>query len=296
MLVKKRNVYRLLILAFSLAFFFFSYSYTFASLSVTHATNNSSSVTVPAHAVGDLIYISARGSSIPTLPAGFTHVVSDLNTSGTGNFGYNAAYKIALTASETSGVWSGAFRTSVAVFHSDSGDPISIGSLANDTTVPATDFDFPALALENTDGSSAVVRLHRTDSGSTGSGGIPPVGFTQIYLAGFDQMSFSYQLAVSSLSSSNYTWTPSRASHSYSVEIKETPPVLPPPPTSINLVTTDYGFPTNIECSNNSTSSSCAIIYASSTPPTFNTQDFFYLFVIFGLTFVGTTLMFRDFS
>lgn len=81
----------------------------------TPITAESSSVTIPAHQVGDLIIVWAwvESTTNPTIAAGWTTITS--TTDGT-TCSISMGWKIATSAAETSGTWTGATSMGAAVY------------------------------------------------------------------------------------------------------------------------------------------------------------------------------------
>jgi hypothetical protein len=114
---------------------------------------NATTVTIPAHNVGDLLVMFAYRSSsnaLPTVPVGWTTI----NSAGGANNSSALAYRIA-TGSDTSGTWTNATQLIIQVYRGVSASPIgAFGAMqsANSTTVT-----YPAVTLSVTDGSSWII-------------------------------------------------------------------------------------------------------------------------------------------
>lgn len=134
------------------------------------AIAGTSITTMPTHAAGDLLLMFAyrNGSTTaPTVPAGWTTI--DSGTAGGGSSSSSAlAYKVAASASETSGTWTNATHLGLHVYRGQRlGNPIggfSINNASSGTTV-----SWAAVTLSVTDGSSWVVPFfgHRSNLGGT---------------------------------------------------------------------------------------------------------------------------------
>lgn len=131
-------------------------------------------VTIPAHQAGDMIIIVAgryNAAIAPSLPAGWTEIISDTVTAGGFNYGYRVGYKFAMSSSETSGTWTNAIRMAVAVYR----NAVSIGNIATSKSPVSTSrITWPALSLDSPPGLVLGFAVHGTASGS----GSPPEGYT----------------------------------------------------------------------------------------------------------------------
>ena len=135
---------------------------------------NATTITIPAHNVGDLLIMFAYRSSSnapPTIP----NTWITIDSAGGANNSSVLAYRIA-TGSDTSGSWSNASQLIVQVYRGVSASPIGgFGAMqsANSTTVT-----YPAVTLGVTDGSSWII-------GSAGAANsattieTPPAGMTR---------------------------------------------------------------------------------------------------------------------
>lgn len=139
---------------------------------VGRAMANGTSVTIPAHNVGDLLVVFAYRSSsnaAPTVPAGWTTI----NASGGSNNSTSVAYRIA-TGADTATGWSNATQVIVQIYRGVSASPIgSIGtSQANGQIVT-----YPTIALSVTNGTSWVIGSAGAASNSS-TVEVPPTGMT----------------------------------------------------------------------------------------------------------------------
>lgn len=141
----------------------------------------------------------------PTEPGGWTTIDS---TNNAATVACIASYKIAASASETSGTWTNAVRMVSAVFRGQHATPIG-GK--NKTTGTGTTVTFPAVTMTVTDGTSWVLGLCITTTSSpTTYCSTPPSGMTNhtvssatAYKAGID----STNAGVTSWSSTDVTMT-----------------------------------------------------------------------------------------
>ncbi len=132
---------------------------------------------MPYHKTGDMIIIwafNSAGGTTPTLPAGWTNIISDSSTDSV-----RVGYKIAASGAETSGTWTNADHLLCVVYRNVS----AIGASAlNDGFATTTQF-FPSLTLQQTNGTSTVLMMTTTQA-SNGA----PVAFTD---NGFPQRRFA---------------------------------------------------------------------------------------------------------
>ena len=75
-------------------------------------------VTIPAHGIGDMIVIMATGTVAPTAPAagGTVPTWSSISTGSNNSLGITASYAIATATNHTSGTWTSATHMHVLVF------------------------------------------------------------------------------------------------------------------------------------------------------------------------------------
>lgn len=138
------------------------------------ATPGTTTCTIPAHNIGDLILIISfrdGSNSTPTLAAGFTQ----LDTVTSNSAGTIVGYKIATATNDTSGTWANALQTDGIVFTGNN-TTTPIGGHAI-TTGSSTTVSYPALTMTNATGSSWVAGLaaHRSINTTLET---PPTGMT----------------------------------------------------------------------------------------------------------------------
>lgn len=142
------------------------------AISVVGATNTSATttVTVATHAVGDYIVIVALRSATtaPTLPAGFTTIVT-----GSGNANsYRVGYKIATSTTDASGTWTNASLLICTVYSGVS----NIGNSIAATKAAATTATIGAVTIANQNSRSWVVAF--AGHAATSTQGTPLAGAT----------------------------------------------------------------------------------------------------------------------
>jgi hypothetical protein len=105
------------------------------------------SITLGTHQIGDIIVIAAfeQTSLLPDLGAGFTNITDVLTGAG-----QRVGYLIATSASETSGVWTGAGLIQFQIYRSLTGD-LGIGSTPATNSALSATMNYPATALDNGD-------------------------------------------------------------------------------------------------------------------------------------------------
>jgi hypothetical protein len=121
------------------------------AVSYVGSATGSTTATVPAHAIGDLIVIAAWNTSatLPTMGAGYTSagtVVNGASASG------RVAYRVATATNDASGTWSNCVSIWCVVY-SGTGTP----GTATSNTGSGTAIGYPALTLTQP-GASWVVR------------------------------------------------------------------------------------------------------------------------------------------
>ena len=131
-------------------------------------------VTIPAHQVGDLLVIFAfrNAATAPSLPAGWTNACNDSGGSTSARVGYT----IADTTSETSGTWTNATALLVHVYRSTTGFASAPGACAWGNASASTTLTYPALTLSKTDHSSWVARAAMASAGTNIQSA--PTGYT----------------------------------------------------------------------------------------------------------------------
>jgi hypothetical protein len=178
-------------------------------------------VSVPVHAVGDLMVIFAYrdgSTTAPTIPSGWT-IIGSASSGGTGG-GRNSsvmAYKIATATNDTSGTWANATELEVQVYRGQNASPIG----ANGSTVGTSTniISYPALTLNVTNGTSWVAGFAGHQSASAASMAVAPTGMTNrtaiIGIAGHDTNS-----GVSTWTAKTVTVSTSASYLSRTLEIK----------------------------------------------------------------------------
>ena len=180
---------------------------------IAQATSNTTSVTLPAHNVGDLLVMFAYRSSsnaVPTVPAGWTTI----NASGSANNSSALAYRIA-TGADTATGWSNATQLVVQVYRGVS--TISpIGNAGTPQFANGKIVTYPAITLSVTDGTSWVIGSAGAANNSSNVQN-PPTGMvmraniigTSAEAAGFDTNGgvSSWGAQTVTISASNVKWS-----------------------------------------------------------------------------------------
>jgi hypothetical protein len=136
------------------------------AISFVNSFDGGTTATIPAHQVGDLIFITgwAGSGTAPTVGSGFTSLGSAVNgASAAGRVGY----QIATTTSTTSGTWTGAAFIWGVIYRgtgtpgtptSATGSSVNVGYPALALTWPGTSWVFrPGAALNATNSNSATL-------------------------------------------------------------------------------------------------------------------------------------------
>jgi hypothetical protein len=190
------------------------------------------SVTLPTHAVGDLILVFAirdQASGYASVPsAGGT--VPTWTSIDTGTYGPDAlpsyanlrvASTIATATNHTSGTWTNARYIAAVVFSGTAISPKGGSAFNGGTsgTIGATTLTAPAVTLQNAGGSSAIVKVTWNPVGSWST----PSGYTSRYA---DAATTLFQVITKNTTTSDATATTSTTGNgfswvSYALELKE---------------------------------------------------------------------------
>lgn len=137
---------------------------------IGHNSAAATTATVTAHAIGDYIVIFAYRNAVtaPTLPAGFTSIVT---SSGNAN-SFIVGYKIATATNDASGTWTNANVLHTAVYRGVTG----IGAKVGATKAASTTATISALTLLGLNGNSWVAAF--AGSKQTTAQGTPLAGAT----------------------------------------------------------------------------------------------------------------------
>lgn len=148
------------------------------------ASAAATSVAIPAHQAGDLIFVFTRAASntAPTKPTA-SGTVPNWNvpqTAGANTLALSSAWFIATAATTTTGAWTGASHICVLVLRPDSGKVLgvgvsSVGSANNTQTIV-----YPAVTLTTLGGSSGGVRCGTRGVAVTAVGTAPTNWTAQI--------------------------------------------------------------------------------------------------------------------
>jgi hypothetical protein len=151
----------------------------------TGASSGVTSVTLPTHAVGDIIVMFVACSddtSSLTVPSAGGTVPTWTSIAATGTH-QMLRYAVATATNHTSGTWTNAYTFSVAVLRGQkSSSPIG-GSAIDWSTASSSTVTAPAVTLSNTSGSSQILHFMQ---GNFGSWSGTPTGYTSRLSANFD--------------------------------------------------------------------------------------------------------------
>lgn len=131
-------------------------------------------VTIPAHNIGDYIIIFAyrTAATAPTVPAGYNAVPNGTATGNANSF--VVGYKVATSTSDTSGTWTNATLLNAVVYRG----LLGIGGAKGQTNAAALTAAIPAITMTNNSGSSWVVAF--AGSKQATSQGTPLAGATTL--------------------------------------------------------------------------------------------------------------------
>lgn len=199
------------------------------AISQVGAATGTTSCTVPAHNIGDLIVIFAYRSgstTAPSLGAGFVSILTKAGTSCSARIGF----KIATATNDASGTWTNATQLTCIVYTSSNrttGGSLYVGGSASNSSINTT-INYPALTMTHADGTSWAAGFAGTSVATAALSTHPPTGMT--FFSGSDVTAtvevcaFDTAGAVSSWSSQNTTVGASGNSVSATLEIIENLP------------------------------------------------------------------------
>lgn len=147
------------------------------SLVGTPTSSAGATGTVPAHAIGDLIVITAINSAsgtVPSLAAGYTAALAGSTGAG-GTMGIRTGWKIATATNDASGTWTNATSVHVSVYHNvNQASPI--GDAQGSSSLSDNAINYQGLTMAVGDGSSWVygAAVHTTATNVNTA----PTGFT----------------------------------------------------------------------------------------------------------------------
>lgn len=181
-------------------------------------------VTIPAHQIGDLILIFAYrdgSNTVPTVPTagGTVPTWIQIGSSGGNTNSSRFHYATATATTTTSGTWTNATELICLVYRNATRGASAGGSGAATTTV-----NYPALTLQRTDNSSWVVGVagHRTATNVD----LAPTGMTNRAFAGTEAAGHDSNGTRTSWTSTNVTVNASSAFRSWTVELRDKTIVL----------------------------------------------------------------------
>lgn len=144
--------------------------------------NGATSVTLPAHAVGDIIvlFVYNTASTTPTKPSASGTVPAwvdiDANA-GTGSSATREVYFVASATNHTSGTWTNTNGLCAVVLRGQNASPIG-GHAEAVSSGGAGTIDAPAVTMANTSGSSVLLHFHM--SGGNVGMSTAPSGYTRL--------------------------------------------------------------------------------------------------------------------
>ena len=200
---------------------------------VADGISSSATITIPAHQAGDLIIISARGTSaVPSIPASGGTVPAWIPIQGAvaNSVALRTVGFVATGPGHTSGTFTGATNMICTVFRPSAGKLIGIGSSSTGNGNNTQTIIYPALTLTDSDGSSmgfrigtrgtaiAAVNTAPPSWSQRGASGVPPA------LASFNRAALVANPVVDSVA---LTGASNSAYRAHTVEIIESDPPTP---------------------------------------------------------------------
>jgi len=160
-----------------------------------YTNSATTSVTLPTHAVGNIIVMMASSTSnLPTAPSASGTVPTWTTIRATGYFDglypieFRVAYAIATATNHTSGTWTGANRLIAAVFSGNrTSSPIGANAFTGSDAPSSAAMNAPAITLTDTAGTSAIVQFWTQGFIANFSSTTVPSGYTKRF-GGFLQM------------------------------------------------------------------------------------------------------------
>ena len=141
------------------------------------ASTASTTLVLPAHAVGDLLFMIMRFPNTtpgsPPAPGGTVPTWNILESSGATFLSLVTTWARATAANHTSGVWTGSSQLGCLVLRADAGNIIAPAGISLATHSSATTITYPALTLTTLAGTSWGVRAG-TRVGAAATVGNPP--------------------------------------------------------------------------------------------------------------------------
>lgn len=131
------------------------------------------SATLPSFTAGDIAIVGAlrrSGTTVPSLPSGWTSITTRAND----GIGIRIGYRVLVGGDTTTGTWTDATDVHVLVYRGQDASPI--GGF-NSASGIGTNFNYPAITMVNSDGSSWVVAFGVVNAGDTAME-TPPTGMT----------------------------------------------------------------------------------------------------------------------
>ena len=144
------------------------------------ASAAATSVAIPAHAAGDLIWVFTRGTAVPTKPTASGTVPNWTvpQAAAANSVALSSAWCVATAANHTTGTWTGATHICVLVLRPDAGKVLGFGASATGNGNNTQTIIYPALTLVTLDGTSWGVRVG-TRGVAVAAVGNAPTNWTQ---------------------------------------------------------------------------------------------------------------------
>lgn len=148
----------------------------------TPAAVAATTITLPTHAVGDIIVIVAfvNSTTLPTKPTagGTVPTWTDIDApAGANSCSMRSAYAVATAANHTSGTWTTASALAAIVIRGQAASPI--GGHAQSGSMTALKVTAPAITMTDTSGASILLEFHSLDGTGTPTLSAAPTGYTR---------------------------------------------------------------------------------------------------------------------
>lgn len=191
---------------------------------INSAAAAATSVAIPTHEIGDLIVVFAyrSGNNTPPTQPAAGGTVPTWNTIGSSGANTNSSiisYAFATATNTTTGTWTNATQIHVLIYRCVASIGASAGAGANNTTT----VNYPALTLQNQNGTSWVIGAagHRTASNvESAPAGTPAMTNRTSSGTGPESATHDTNGRVTAWNSTNVTVNASGAYRSWVVELK----------------------------------------------------------------------------
>jgi hypothetical protein len=164
------------------------------------------SVSLPTHAVGDLIVISAAasGTTIPTAPSAGGTVPTWTTIATDGTYGHRLAYAVATATNHTTGTWTNAEAMMSAVLRGQKSSSPAGGNATSGDDAALSTVTAPAVTLSDSGGGSAILHFLHAAAGLTGRNwNSAPAGYTSRLSVNPPSIAWGYRLLTKDTTTSD---------------------------------------------------------------------------------------------